>query len=109
MASVDLAMSHDRLSNVVLPIGSNWNEQVGGIGDRPVTGARACASRERRIGGRGQRAEQREIGQRGERAAGHDDRLAADLVREPAEQDEERRADRQRDRNQDVGGRRRRP
>ena len=66
---------------------------------------RRLRPRQRRIGGRGQRAEQREIGQRGQRAAGHDDRLPPDLVRQPAEDDEEGRRQRQRDGDQDVGGR----
>ena len=72
---------------------------------RPRPARVACAARQRRIGGVGQRVEQREIGQRRQRAAGQDDRLAPDLVRQPAEEDEERRAERQRDGDQDVGGR----
>ena len=91
-------------SNLFRPIGSNWNEQSSGSA-MTDTGARRLRPRQRRIGGLGQRPEQREIGQRRERAAGHDDRLAPDLVRQPAEQDEEGRRQRQRDGDQDVGGR----
>ena len=58
---------------------------------------------QRRVGGLGQRLEEREVGQRRDQAAGHDDRLAADLVGQRAEHDEERRADQQRRGDQDVG------
>ena len=90
-------MSQDRSCRTCcVPTGSNWNEQSVWIG-MTTTGARALRLRQRRIGRFGQRVEQREVGQRGQRAAGHDDRLAPDLVRQPAEEDEERRADHQRD------------
>ena len=46
--------------------------------------------------------EEREVGDRRDEAAGEDDRLAADLVRQPAEEDEERRADEQREGDQEV-------
>src|SRR3546814_1106809 len=49
--------------------------------------------------------ERREIGDRGERAAREDDRLAPDLVAQPAEDDEEGRAERERDGDQYVRGR----
>ena len=41
----------------------------------------------------GQRRENRKIGQRGQQASGEDDRFSADLVGQPAEQEEKRRAD----------------
>ena len=44
----------------------------------------------------------REVGQSRECEAGQDDRFAADLVGQPAEQDEERRAERKADRDQDL-------
>ncbi|MND99903.1 hypothetical protein D3C80_922960 [compost metagenome] len=56
-----------------------------------------------RVGRLGQGAEQREIGQRRQQAAGEDDRLAADLVRQPAEDDEEGRRQGQGGGDQDVG------
>ena len=52
----------------------------------------------------GQPLEQRHVGQRRQQAARHDDLLAADAIREPAEEDEEAGADEQRDRDHDVGG-----
>ena len=46
--------------------------------------------------------EQREVGYDRQQAPGHDDALASNLVREPAEEDKKRRADHERDRDQDV-------
>ena len=103
LASVDLATSQAVLSNLVLPIGSNCTEHRPGRNDRHRRAR--LRLRQRRIGRRGQRPEQREISRRRKRAAGHDDRLAPDLVGQPAEQDEEGRRQRQRDGDQDVGGR----
>src|SRR5262245_51354292 len=57
---------------------------------------------QRGIGEVGDRLEDREIGQRRQQEAGQDDRLASDLVGQPAEQDEEGRADQERDGNQDL-------
>jgi hypothetical protein len=51
-----------------------------------------------------QALEDREVRQRGDQAARHDDGLATDLVRQPAEQNEKRRADRQAASDQQVGG-----
>ena len=48
--------------------------------------------------------EHREVGQRSNQAAAHDDDLAANFVRQRSEQHEERCADQQRNRDQDVGG-----
>ena len=45
-----------------------------------------------------QRLEQREVGERRDQAAGQDDLQPADPVGQPAEEDEERRADQQRER-----------
>ena len=73
---------------------------VGGI----IPDSDARRLRELGVGGLGQRVEQREVGQRREQAAAHDDGLAADLVGQPAEEDEERRAEQQRDRDQRVRG-----
>ena len=60
---------------------------------------------ERRIDVVRQPREQREVGDRRDQAAGQDDLQPADPVRQPAEEDEERRADQQRDPDQDVGRR----
>ena len=75
-----------------MPTGLNWNEHRAGSA---ITVDRRLRQRllQRRVGVVGEALEDREVGQRGEQAAGHDDRLAADLVGQPAEQDEERRAD----------------
>src|SRR2546428_4268 len=59
---------------------------------------------ERRIGVMGEPLEEREVGQGREQAAGHDDLLPPDLIRQPAEEDEKRRADEERKRDQQVGG-----
>ena len=56
-----------------------------------------------RIDRLGQGREDRKIGQRRQQASGKDDRLPADLVRQPAEQKEKRRADYQGDHHQLVG------
>ena len=48
--------------------------------------------------------EEREVRHRGDQAAGQDDRLAADLVRQRAEQHEAHRADDQRPRDEHVRG-----
>ena len=58
---------------------------------------------QRRIGVVGQPVKQREIGQHRQQAAGHDDLLAPDLVRQRAEHDEKRRADQQRGGDHQVG------
>src|SRR5437879_1760871 len=47
--------------------------------------------------------EQREVCQSGDEAARHDDLLAPNRVREPAEYDEERRPDDERQRDQQIG------
>ena len=60
---------------------------------------------ELRIGDLGDLLEQREVGDRRDEAADEQDRLAADLVRQPAEEDEERRADEERQRDEEVRGR----
>ena len=57
---------------------------------------------ERRVGEVGDPLEDREVGHRRQQEAGQHDRLAADLVGEPAEQDEERRAEHQRDGDHDL-------
>ena len=59
---------------------------------------------ERRIGVMGEPLEEREVGQGREQAAGHDDLLPPDLIRQPAEEDEKRRADEERKRDQQVRG-----
>ncbi|KAI1692061.1 hypothetical protein DdX_21455 [Ditylenchus destructor] len=61
--------------------------------------------RKGRIGRLGQRVEGGEIADRGQRAAGQDDLLASDPVAQGPEDHKERRGERQRDRDQDVGGR----
>ena len=65
---------------------------------------RRCRERrfQLRIGEVREALEDREVGDRREREARHHDRLAADLVRQPAEQDEAGRADRKRDRDHDL-------
>ena len=55
-----------------------------------------------RVGEVGQALEDREVGHDRQRKARKDDRLAADLVRQPAEHDEERRAEQERSRDQDL-------
>ena len=77
---------------------------VGRIGD-DGDGRALGRGRQARIGRCGQRVEQWEIGQRRQQAAAQNDGLAADLVRQPAEQDDERRADRQSIRDELVGQR----
>ena len=83
--------------NFATPVGLNWNEQRAGSATT-TTLFLACAAASAGLARFGQRVEQREVRQRGEQAAGHDDRLAADLVGQRAEHDEERRADQQRKR-----------
>ncbi len=70
-----------------------------------MTGSVLLRLGHRRIGRAGEHLERRKIGDRGERAACEDDRFAPDLVAEPAEEDEEGRAERKRDGDQDVRGR----
>ena len=74
-----------------------WNLQVGRPPSR-VIGVLLRERLERRVDVVGQRREQREVGQRRDQAAGQDDLQPADLVGEPAEEDEERRAEQQRQR-----------
>ena len=59
---------------------------------------------QRRIDVMGQRLEQREVGDGGDQAAEHDDLQAADLVGQPAEEDEERRGEQQRGADEDIAG-----
>ena len=76
-------MSQD-VGELAVPVGLNWNEQSAGsatTGDLCVLLRRV----ERRVGRRGQQLEQREVGERGDQAAAEDDRLAADPVRQRAE------------------------
>ena len=56
-----------------------------------------------RVGGLGQRFKHREVRQHRQQASQHDDRLAADLVRQRTEDDEERRADHERCGHKQVG------
>ena len=89
--------------NFSVPVALNWNEHSAGSA-MTVTGAASSAVSELRIGEVGDALEDREVGQRREHEAGQHDRLAADLVRQPAEQDEAGRADRQRHRDHDLRG-----
>ena len=59
---------------------------------------------ELRIGEVGDALEHREVGHDRKRKAREHDRLAPDLVRQPAEQDEAGRADGERDRDHDLRG-----
>ncbi len=66
--------------------GSTRERDAGLLLEGDQVGIGACASS----------PEQREVGQRGDEAAGQDDLQPADLVAQPAEEDEERRADEER-------------
>jgi hypothetical protein len=84
------------------PTGSNWNERtLGWIGDH---GDRRAPHRriERRVREVGERAERREVREHGEQAASEHDPLAADAVGQDSEHDEERRAEHQRGRDDEV-------
>src|SRR3546814_7552610 len=76
----------------------------GGVGDHRHRRV-GLSRREPWVSGGRQHVERGKIGERGERAAREDDRLAPDLVAEPAEDDEKGRAERERDGDQYVRGR----
>ena len=103
VTSVDLAMSH-ALTNLAVPTGSNWTEQVDGIG---VDENRRRALRFDQRADWRPSAIQCEAGkvkhQREQHATDHH-RLAADPVAEPAEVDVERCANDGHDDQQQVLG-----
>ena len=74
--------------------------RIGDHGDRRVL----LRGLQIRIGKVRQALEDREVGQRSDDAAGHDDGLAADLVRQRTEDHKERRTEDQRAGNQQIGG-----
>ena len=65
-------------------------------------GGRNLRFGERGVGSLGKRIEQWEVEHRRQRTAAQDDRLAADFVRQPAEEHEERRGESECDRDQNV-------
>ena len=94
--------------NPLVPTGLNWNAQSAGSAT-PTPVDRLDARRTAPDWRRGQTVEDRKVGQRGEQAAREDDRLAADLVRQPAEEHEERRAEQRAPGDQQVRRCSRRP
>ena len=93
-------MSHE-VVNLATPTGLNWNEHsLGSAIDGHRRGRQRCL--QLRVGEVGQALEDREVGHHRQRKAREDDRLAADLVRQPAEDDEERRAEQKRNRDQNL-------
>ena len=80
-------MSHE-LVNFDVPTGLNWNEHSSGFAITTI-GALAARGFQRRVGVVCQRLEQREVRACGDQQAGHDDRLAADAIRQRAKENEE--------------------
>ena len=95
-------MSHE-VRNWEIPTGLNWNEHSRGSAVT-LTGAVRERLLQGRIGEMREALEDHEKGRHGEREAGEDDRLAPDLVGQPAEQDEAGGAEDERSRDQDGGG-----
>ena len=95
-------MSHGAV-NTRVPTGLNRSPQPAGSA---TTSTFVAFDRlfQRRVGVGGDHLEDREEGQRRDQAAGQDDRLAADLVGQRAEHDEEAGAEQQRPGDQQVGG-----
>ena len=83
VTSALLAMSQ-ALTNLAVPTGSNWTEQVAGSVST-ITGVARCASTSCRVGGGGDPVRRGEVEDQREQHPADHHRLAADAVAEPAE------------------------